>query len=249
MVQMGIYRISSQSIVSQKSVASRLLSCLFVMLAITGCQLTQSEKQPVHPISVSTSTSNQCPDISGIYYDLAISISESKKIQGKDISYHALDAPNKKDASLYRFGDSYPYVISSYCSLRFLFDPTFESDRKIGYAFLSACPARTIEFKRLDNFNYDVITYKRNQIVSEFTINLIDLGYRCEEGNIMLYENKDFVADIKDVMFLDDGSLIQKVSSYILFHGNTETLTKWGRTDGVIDPYLFCATEHKEDNE
>jgi len=229
---------NSQLIAGQKPVVCRFLLSLFAMLTITGCQHTPPEKQP--PQASPASTSKQCPDISGIYYDLAVSASSRMPIIGAKIeTYHALDPPKKK-GDVCRMGDSKPNAMLSICSLRYVFDPTFISDHITGFdAFMSICPERTIEFKRLDNFNYDVITYKRNQIVSEFNVNLIDLGFRCNDDTIV---NDSIGA----VMFLDDGSLIKKWTysrkrKYWSLH-------QWNRVGSAINPYWYCRTEHKEDN-
>ena len=198
------------------------------------------------------SSSNQCPDISGVYYERASDAygdSAEKPISGD------------WDSGLVTYWDVVCSVIGEYnysardymksrCSLRYYIDP-----RKYNWRETGRCPEKKIEFSKTENLNIDVVFYRKNRVVNKLSMNLDGTKYRCEDGSIVLGEQGSLEETFyhrTEIFPTTGGSLVVKdydkrISGLLLYPllappGPTTSLWlyRWGSVDSGVNPYKDC---------
>lgn len=246
-----------------------LTAILLIMLMSAGCQRMSQTRYPVD-WPEKKSSSNQCPDISGVYYDRssdAYGDSANKPISGEWDSGLVTDwdvvctvegvAKTRKDR------DHMAYR----CSLWYYFDPSpsnhspYMINRALHYP-PERCPERKIEFSRINNLKMDIVFYENNKIFDKKSIILDGAGfrrYRCEDGSIVFYEKgspEETSYARREIFPTTGGSLIVKnynkgIAMLMLLPygvpliappGPTTSLSldRWGSVDSGVNPYKDC---------
>lgn len=214
----------------------QLTAFFFILLVITGCQYDQSHPvaltetatpTTVPKLKIGTSTPNECPDVSGIYFDRSIS---SYKSDGQDDANHvkALFSP-KNNNKLCRVGalnslsfldlskrKSIKSVMLSSCSLFYWLDPTHYSPWLLyNRDVTKVCTVRKVEISKLVNSEFDIKIFE-NDNVEGLTVDMAAAGYRCQDGKIIILvkgggSEHSYVINTVVLAPADDGSLIANV--------------------------------------
>lgn len=200
------------------------------------------------------SSSNQCPDISGVYYDRASDAYDDNAGQPSSTDLGSGLVTNW-DVVCTVPGDYYHKArdyMHNRCSLWHYFDP-----RASNYSpyYPERCPERTIEFSRINSLKMDIVFYENNIIFDKKSINLDGEGYRCEDGSIYTRESGDpdkFIYWGTEIFPAENGSIIIKkysrsgagipVYPIMIPVGLSTSLSlyRWGRVDSGINPYKDC---------
>ena len=208
---------------------------------------------------------NQCPDISGIYYDRAINSYGEYRPNEENSSDYITTNDNLDLCKL--SGWEYKDYMPLACSLRYWFDRsliktvyvrgTVYGGKGKGITY-SHFPAK-IEFVTKENFKtLDVILYKWNRIDKKFTIDLESSGVRCEGGSMILIEERydawiNSKASRPTLFLSEDGSLNIDLTLPLPFWTPFGALPLhmdpdypwlpfkqryiWGRVDSGVNPY------------
>ena len=241
-----------------------LTAILLIMLMSAGCQRMSETRYPVD-WPEKKSSSNQCPDISGVYYDRssdAYADNVGTPISGDWDSGLVTnwDVVCTVPADCYGYGfglvcHNARQHMQYQCSLWNYFDP-----RASNYSpyYPERCPERKIEFSRINNLKMDIVFYENNIIFDKKSINLDGTGfrrYRCEDGSIVLNEkgSPEEISYARKEMFpTDKGSLVVKdyskrISGLLLYPllappGPTTSLwlSRWVSVDSGVNPYKDC---------
>jgi len=224
----------------------KILFVIFLLMVIvsTGCQQISHVKYPMDWPQKKSSTI-QCPDISGIYYDRVGETYSDTDRSEQDIyrdpfSYHSpvVKAKLCKTVVDQDYGSS--GSMDSICSLRLWFG-------LIEYRYsMSKCPERKIKISQTNNSKILRISTSDNDKI----VNLDDLGYRCEDGSIIVGEQNEadkFNYERTEIFPADNGSLILKkyrrgvvgtmYPAPLIGAATSMKLYRWDRVDSGANPY------------
>jgi len=217
---------------------------LLMMIVSTGCQQMSHVKYPMDWPQKKSSTS-QCPDISGIYYDRVGETYSDTDRSEQDIyrdpfSYHS---PVVK-AKLCK-----PYVDQDYESSDSM-DPVCSLGFMLGLLecsyFMPKCPERKIKISQTNNLNILRISSLDNENILNFEHH----RYRCEDGSIIVGEQgevDEFNYERSEIFPADNGSLILMKYSRgvvgtlypapLIGPATSMKLYRWDRVDSGANPY------------
>lgn len=158
-------------------------------------------------------STNQCPDISGIYYERA-SETYSDTDMGENRSGYSPDVYVAKDQLCRKvFGgieDKSSEYMNSHCSLWYWFGLLSDSRAH----FTEKCLARKIELSQIKNSNIDIIFSENDENFKNILFIMKDWGFRCEDGSIIMreYGGVDKISHKRMEIFPTvDGSLVFKI--------------------------------------
>ena len=197
-----------------------LIASLLMMLVSAGCETTSQPRYPLDWPQKKASTS-QCPDISGIYYDIAIA-SQSYSLTEQQ-SQNVDDESSKKKTNVCSIetisGSSninHRYKVDRMCSLNSWLDKL-----PAGSVYLYLCPLKTMKIEQPDDNTINITNYENEEVIKKHTLGAKVGDFICQGGKIIF--NAEGGADsapysylfqsLKREMFAaEDGSLVSNVT-------------------------------------
>lgn len=200
-----------------------LFVIFFLMLLMsTGCQ----HSPPDSWTEKYNSTTAKCPDISGIYFDIAIASHWSTSTDLNELQSVGVDNESSKkktnECSIETISvtsdTNYRYKASLICSLNGWLDRSYTGT---GSNEVYLCPLKSIKIEQPDDYTINVTNYENEKVVKKYTLGAEVGDFICQGGKIIfrpkLYENSGIYSTashlLKREMFVaEDGLLVSNVS-------------------------------------
>jgi hypothetical protein len=217
-----------------------LIASLLIILVSAGCGTISQPRYPLDWPEKRSST-DQCPDISGIYYERASKTYSATQDDQKDADHLCRLVA---DSSPHWPFDRGKYT-HSVCSLWNLFDEDYYSPyvTRQGIPVTDElCTLREVEIQQ-DGSSLNIAIREDGKILKKLSTDLNELGFYCDSGEFVYEKNPEHKYSVKNSISMfpgEDNSLIiikflskQHIrQSYRIF--------KWDRLGSSINPYENC---------